>query len=801
MPISDKMLKELMATFQAELQEHLNTLNKGLLSLEQNPASNERADLLMNIFRAAHSIKGASRAVSLKDIETIAHHIEDVLVKVREGRLALHPQHFDILLSAVDAIGTAMTAYHHGEQMPTKLMNDVLARLDEIAKEETTPDAPKLSVGKPEGEKVSAGAPQAMVENSRRKEPPIPESPSQASVSSDSEALPADPHGSTTPKPVKEQQPIGPRSQADDTIRVRTTKLDALMDGLGELLVMQMRTEKLVGQMKALQERNLRWQNNWRKARPYCSSLRRQHLKSDKTDFVPLFDFLENNEQQLKVHGIEINTLLDNLTNDRNRLQIVTDDLQNGIRNARMLPVATLFELFPRMVRDLSHDHGKEIVLKVEGQETEVDRQALELMKDPLTHLLRNAVDHGIEAPEERLALGKPRHGTIRLCAEQSGNNLVLKVSDDGRGINLDTVRRVAIERGLVSSENMANLSEQEVVEFIFYSGLSTAMQTTDISGRGIGMDVVRKNLEQMRGLIQVETHLGLGTTFVLTLPLTLTTSQVLLARVAGETIGLPMMNVERILHVDVAKIGSIDGHPAIYAEGRPLPLVSLANVLKLPEAEQSLTTDAKIPVVILSVVEKRIALRVSGFLSTQQVVVKSLGGQLQRVRNVAGAAILGDGHLVTILNVSDLIRSIQVKSASSLSLPIITKEPRRWRLLLADDSITTRALEKHILENAGYDVLAASDGQEAWELICGNDKGLPDLVVSDVDMPRMNGFALTQSIKGDSKYSHVPVVLVTSLDSSQDRLHGMEAGADAYIIKSSFDQRELLNTIERLIR
>jgi len=347
----------------------------------------------------------------------------------------------------------------------------------------------------------------------------------------------------------------------------------------------------------------------------------------------------------------------------------------------------------------------------------------------------------------------------------------------------------------------MPDLNEREVVEMIFYSGLSTAEQTTDLSGRGVGMDVVRKNLEQIHGLIQVETRPGVGTSFVLMLPLTLTTSQVLLVRVAGETVALPMINVERILHVNVVKLGSIEGHSAIYAEGRPLPLVSLANVLKLPEVEQPLPPDAKIPVVILSVAEKRIALRVSGFLSTQQVVLKSLGGQLRRVRNVAGAAILGDGQLVTILNVSDLMKSLRAKSVASLGPPIVTKEVRRWRVLLADDSLTTRTLEKHILENAGYEVLTAADGQEAWELISKNEKGSPDLVVSDVNMPRMDGFVLTQSIKGDSSYARMPVVLVTSLESPQDRLHGMEAGADAYIVKSTFDQRELLETIERLIK
>ena len=744
-----------MVTFQAELEEHLSTLNKGLLSLERNPAPEERANLLMNIFRAAHSIKGGARAVNLKDIETIAHRVEDVLAKVRGGDISLTPQHFDVLLTAADAIGTAMAAHLRGEQMETEFMTALLARLDDTARGQT-----------------EAGAPQTISETSGGE------------------------------KREKDHQLIGSRPiQGDDTIRVRTTKLDALMEGLGELLVMQMRTEKLLSQVKALQDRTIYWQKKWRKARPHCNRLRRHNLKLDKTDLAPLFDFLEKNEQEIKAFSTEFNRLLNRLTNDRNYLQLVTDDLQNGIRSTRMLPIATLFDLFPRMVRDLAHAQGKDIVLEADGQETEVDRQALELMKDPLTHLLRNAVDHGIESPEKRLAIGKSRYGTIRLCAEQRGNNLVLTVSDDGHGIDLDAVRRSAIERGLVSSDKIADLSERETIELIFYSGLSTAGQITDLSGRGVGMDVVRKNLEQVRGLIQVETKQGLGATFTLTLPLTLTTSQVLLVRVAGETIALPMMNIERILHVNVERVGSIEGHPAVYAEGRPLPLISLAHVLELPEVEQPLPPHAKIPVVILSALEKRIALRVGGFLSTQQVVIKSLGGQLRRVRNIAGAAILGDGQLVTILNVSDLMKSIHTRSVASLALPIVTKEARRSRVLLVDDSITTRALEKHILENAGYEVIAVTDGQEAWDLIWRNEKGLPDVVVSDISMPRMDGFVLTQSVKADSRYARVPVILVTSLESPQDRLHGMEAGADAYIVKSTFDQRELLETIERLIR
>jgi two-component system chemotaxis sensor kinase CheA len=776
MPLSDKLLNELMTTFQAELQEHLSTLNNGLLTLEKSPATDERVSLLSEIFRAAHSIKGAARAVNLKEIETMAHRVEDVLAEVRNGNLSLTPKRSDALLKTIDAIGNAMAARLRGEEIPNDVTDGVLALLDGITKGQAEPSASQAATETP--------------------------APPRAEQSTGGTFIPPTKSGDAPVDKGKDPPPIGARPvPVDETIRVRTSKLDALMDGLGELLVMQMRTEKLLAQMKALQERTLRWQKNWRKARPHCNRLRRNYLKADKTDLTPLFGFLESNEQELKALGTHHATLLEHLANDCNHLQITTDDLQNGIRSLRMLPVGTLFNLFPRMVRDLSNSQGKEIVLDVQGQEAEVDRQALELIKDPLTHLLRNAVDHGIEPPEERLAAGKPRHGTIRLCAEQRGNNLILTVSDDGRGINLDAVRRAAIERGLFSSEKMASLSESEVVEMIFYSGLSTAEEITDLSGRGVGMDVVRKNLEQIHGLIQVETRVGGGTSFVLTLPLTLTTSQVLLIRVAGETVALPMINVERILHVHVSKVGRIQGHSAIYAEGRPLPLVSLASVLKLPEMEQPLPPDAKIPVVLLSAAEKRIALRVGGFLSTQRVVMKPLGRQLRKIRNIAGAAILGDGQLVTILNVSDLTKSLQAKSVASLGPPIIAKEARRPRVLLADDSITTRTLEKHILENAGYEVLTAADGQEAWELIRGKEKGLPDLVVSDVNMPRMDGFVLTQSIKGDSSYARVPVVLVTSLESSQDRLHGMEAGADAYIVKSTFDQRELLETIERLIR
>ena len=796
MVLSDKMQKELMETFEKELEEHLAILNKGLLALEKSQAAPEREILLTNVFRSAHSLKGAARFVNIKDIEALAHRMEDALAIIKSELRPLAANHVDVFLQALDAIGASMELHKHGKRLPENQLTAITTRLGNIAIDNTC--EPLRSTEKPPVINTISNT-----QGDLAIKPPSPAA--EKNITEDGSAILRDSEitlsPGTFPAKAVNQSPLPFQSTGDDTIRVATSKLDALMGNLGELMVVRMRTEQLLEQMKAMQQHALRWQKSWRKARPHFSRLRRSKIWSHDPDQARLFEFVENNEQELKAATAEINTLMGSLKNDRNYLNLVTDDLQNSIRNARMLPIATLFDIFPRMVRDLARDFEKDIVLEMTGQETEVDRQALEMMKDPLMHIVRNSIDHGIEPPEERLSFGKPRYGTIRISAEHRGSNLLLMIADDGRGVNLDSVRHAAVERGLLSPEKATGLSEHETMELIFFSGISTAKKVTDISGRGVGMDVVRGSLEQMHGLIQVETALGLGTTFMLTLPLTMATSHVLLVRAAGETVALPMMNVERMLRVSVDKVRNIEGYPAIHAEGRPLPLISLAHILELGNGEQPLTADAKIPVLIISLAEKRVALRVDAFLSTQQIVVKPLGSQLRKLRNIAGVTILGDGQLVPILNIADIMKSIHSRAVTASALPIVTRESLRRHVLVVDDSITTRTLEKHILENAGYDVSALVDGQEAWEWLRNSDQRLPDLVVSDIDMPRMNGFGLTESIKGDSRYANIPVVLVTSLDSPQDRFRGMEAGADAYIVKTTFDQRELLEAIERLIK
>ena len=757
----EDMKRQLMATFKAELEEHLGTLTNGLLALEKGPPEEERELLLADLFRVAHSIKGAGRAVGLMDIQSIAHRLEDVLGAIRQGELSPTPELFDLLFPALDFMREAMAAHLRGQSPPAEDHDRLLAGLEAILKGETPPP---LKPPEPEPEQPV---------------PYQPESPRAAQA-----PLPA------PPAPARPRPPA-----AEEAVRVTTDKLDALMAGAGELLVARLRTEQRLAELKTLQELLGQWQKSWRQARGSFNNLQRKN--GQRPEVTALLEFLARNEEHLNNVCSGMNNLFRLLTGDYRHLVLLTDDLQDGVHRVRMVPIATLFDLFPRMVRDLTRERGNEVILQVEGVQTEVDRQLLEVLKDPLTHLLRNAVDHGIEPPDRREAAGKPRRGTIRLGAVQKGTTIVVEVADDGQGIDLDAVVREAVARGLLTEQEASGLSRRETLELTFRSGLSTTAQATELSGRGVGLDVVRENLEKMHGLVEVETTLGRGTVFTLTLPLTLATSHVLLVEVARQTVAVPTTAVERILRVDAAGVSSIEGKAAIQTGGQSLPLISLAEVLELPRVEDSAAPDHKIPVVVLGVAEKRVACRVDRLKGTHEVVIKNLGRQLMRVRNVAGATILGTGQVVTIINVTDLMKAAKPGRTGVVQASIERREAPRRRVLVVDDSITTRTLEKNILENAGYQVRVAADGEEAWALVQGEPL---DAIVADITMPRMDGFTLTEMVKGDERFKETPLVLVTSLESSQDRIRGLEAGADAYITKSSFDQKELLETIERLI-
>ena len=763
--------RELLATFQSELEDLLGVLNKGLLALEKGPSREEREQLLADLFRAAHSIKGGARAVKIRDIERISHRLEDVMGMIQRGDLAIHPDIFDILFRAADALTDAMDAYLERNELPKGRRDALLADLEGLKDSLPVPET---------GGALSIKEPEARTTQPRETSPEaLP------AMRSDAPSVPA------APSPPRKT----PAAPAEETIRITTAKVDTLMDRMGEFMVTRMRTEQRLNELTAIAQKLCRWQKSWSRARGDYGLLKRRDGHTQ--EMKRLFDFLDLNGDNLKVLGREIQSLLRQFTGDYRYLSLLTDDMHEGVRRVRMLPVATLFERYPRMVRDLAREQGKEVDLQVEGAETEVDRQLLDIMKDPLIHLLRNAVDHGIESPGAREAAGKPRTGTIRLRAAQKGNTIVLEVSDDGAGIDLAAVKRTALERGVLTSPELDDLKDRDALNLIYHSGFSTLQKVTELSGRGVGLDVVRKNLERLQGVAEVNTEAGKGVTFTLTLPLTLATTHALLMETAGQIVSVPTSTVIRILKVKMEDIRSIEGKPAIHVYGSPLSLFSLARVLQMPGGEAPLNAGQKIPIVVLGIAEKRLAFRIDELYGTQEIVVKGMGRQFSRVRNVSGAAILGDGRIVMILNVADLMKTAQKGVGMTALASVRVEEVPRRRVLVVDDSITTRTLEKNILDNAGYLVTVAADGEEAWAILQSEPF---DGIVADINMPRMDGFVLTRKIKGHEQFKRLPIVLVTSLETPQDKIKGMEAGADAYIIKGTFDQQDLLTTVERLM-
>jgi two-component system chemotaxis sensor kinase CheA len=470
------------------------------------------------------------------------------------------------------------------------------------------------------------------------------------------------------------------------------------------------------------------------------------------------------------------------------------------MKKVLMLPAASLLEIFPKVVRDLARDRGKEVELVTRGGDTEIDRRILEEIKDPLLHLVRNAVDHGIEKPEVRLSEHKPRRGTVMLAVTpKSGNAVEIIITDDGAGIDAQKVRAAALKTGAVSQEEAQRLSEGEALSLIFRSGISTSPIITDISGRGLGLAIVEEKVEKLGGTLSLESRPNAGTTFRIRVPLTLATFRGILVRAGESLFILPTINVRRVFKVNEEEIKTVENKETILCDDQLISLVRLDSVLGLPP--RSVTGERRdyVHAVVLGSADKRIAFLVDEILDEQEILVKSLGRQLSRVRNIAGATLLGTGQVVPILNVSDLMKSaVKVSTSRGRAATAAEKAAtKRKSILVAEDSITARTLLKNILESAGYVVKTTVDGADALtELKAGSY----DLLVSDVEMPRMSGFELTEKLREDKRLAELPVVLVTSLDSREDRERGIDVGANAYIVKSSFDQSNLLETVRRMI-
>ncbi len=556
----------------------------------------------------------------------------------------------------------------------------------------------------------------------------------------------------------------GPAPFRIESVRVDTRKLDALMTHAGELMVTRTRV--------ALAEELARSRGNG----------------------------------AAQVRVARMTALLARLrgssAEDSARLDYIAGELESGIRLIRLLPLSNVFNLFPRLVHDLGQEQGKEVELLIEGEETNADKRILEEIKDPLMHLLRNAVDHGIEPPQVRVQAGKARAGKVRIKASQTASSVTIEVSDDGRGLDESAIRSAALRRGLADEEALAAMGSAQIQSLIFNPGMSTAAFVTDVSGRGVGMSVVRANVERLKGSIELVSAPGQGTRIRMLLPVTLATVRVLIVQVNGHPYGLPAECVQVLRQVAGADLFTVEGRDAVLHQGRPVSVARLGDLLELPPVsalDPARDTSAATPCVLLSLGGECLGVLVDALLDEQEVVLKPQSALLERVRNVLGATILDSGEICMVLNPQDLLASLR-KGVAPLAGPrseVGENAAAKKAILLAEDSITTRTQEARILENAGYEVVTAVDGLEAWNQLATRAF---DAVVTDIVMPNLSGLALTEKIRGEPKYAELPIILVTSLASDEDKRRGLEAGADAYLTKPAFDQQLLLDCLERLI-
>jgi two-component system chemotaxis sensor kinase CheA len=605
-------------------------------------------------------------------------------------------------------------------------------------------------------------------------------------------------------------------SLASGTVRVSTQKLDAVMRQVEELLAPRLASAQRAKELREVAVSFATWKKQRARMRPVLRLIERYVEgggrsngaarglpELPKQELPKLLEHLESEQLFMKTIEERLLRLSKFAAHDRRALAGMSDNLLHDVKEMHLMPFSSLLEIFPRFTRELARDQGKQVELVIQGGEIEIDRRTLEEMKDPLMHLLRNCVDHGIEQPAMRQDKGKPACGNITVAiAQKDGGKIEITVADDGAGIDAARVKAAAHKLGLVSAEEVEKLSEQGAQALIFHSGISTSQIITDISGRGLGLAIVREKVERLGGAVALESrHDGgvqdTGTSFRITLPLMLATFRGVLVRAGEHCFVIPALSVERVTRVAQQDIRTVENRATISLDGQAVALVSLGDALELPRQSSTANTSAQVAVVVLGTGRQRVAFQVEEILGEQEVLVKTLGRQLARVRNVAGASVLGTGQVVAVLNVPDLLKSA-VKQAAP---PPVAAETHgvaeKQSILVVEDSITSRALLKNILESAGYRVTTAVDGVDAYTTL---KTGTFDLIVSDVEMPRMDGFDLTAKVRADKQLAELPVVLVTALESREHRERGIDVGANAYIVKSSFDQSNLLEVVQQLI-
>ncbi len=758
------VLKSIMVTFKAEAEEHLLAISEGLTELRRMPPSGARAEVVERIYRDTHSLKGAARSVGLEMIEAICQTLEDVFAAVKNTELPVS----DGLSAAVQTVLEEVRRLVEGRKTMAANTWEIVAALKaaidpqpETATPISEPDAP---VSGPPSSQTGAAPSAAAVEAAEPDE--------------------------TSHEPLA------------DTVRVPVARLEALLRLVEELLRIELMSTQRSAETATLLEMHGAWTKRWNGLVPAIVSSGRD-LDTTSAEVKP--EPASGPEECLADAGRELSAFHSALKGFSTRLDVdrrwtssILDHLLASAKEVLMLQFSVMGQMLTRMAAELSRAECKPVALTVHGTHIKIEKRVLDEMNDPLIHLIRNCVGHGIEPAEVRRRLGKPECGAIKVSLSQKdGNKVEICVEDDGAGIDCARVKASAIKSGLLDAAEAGNLDDGEILSLIFRSGVSTSQIITSLSGRGLGLAIVSEKVEKLGGRVRVDSTPGQGTRIRLLLPATLATFRGTLVRAGDRSFVMPTDSVAKAIRFSADQIHSVESRETIAFAGRAISFVKLADVLGIPD-RQTGENKGQVTALVVHSAGRYIGLGISEVLGEQEILVRSLGPQLASVTNISGAAMLGSGALVPILNVADLMRSASAFcGAPRPADPAPDASGEVKSLLVVEDSVTSRVLLKSILQAAGYEVTTAVDGMDAFTTMRTTRF---DLVVSDVEMPRMNGFELTTRIRQDAAFKEMPVVLVTARESREDKERGIECGANAYIVKSSFDQTNLLSVIEGLL-
>ncbi len=764
-------LQEILEDFLVEAFELIEQMDQDLVELEGNP---EDLELLNGIFRVAHTVKGSSSFLNFDILTKLTHHMEDVLNKARKGDLKITPDIMDVILESVDMMKGLLEAIKESSTDSTSgiEIEDICARFDvistgkemiasediieieeketvEVAKVEEDVDMSNFT-DEEVADEIERLLAQKMQEKLAKKAKKDAE-PKKSGTGSVEQQLKA--KQPTFIQPKKETEKDTPKkvpSTPEQTIRVEVSRLDHLMNLIGELVLGKNRLLKIYDDVE-------------------------ERYEGEK--------FLE-----------ELNQVVSSVS-------LVTTDLQIAVMKTRMLPVSKVFNKFPRLVRDLSRDLNKEIELILSGEETELDKSIIEVIGDPLVHMVRNSCDHGVETPDIRKAAGKEAGGTVHLKAYNEGNQIVIEIKDDGAGMDPDFLKMKALDKGVITDREAESMSDKEAYGLVFKPGFSTAAKVTGVSGRGVGMDVVKTNIEKLNGIIDIDSELGKGSTFKLKIPLTLAIMQALLVSAQEESFAIPLSSVLETVRISNEEIYTIEGKNVLRLRSEILSLVRLSDLFGV---EQIFDSGEHSYVVIIGLAESKMGIVVDGLVGQEEVVIKSMGDYLQGIEGIAGATIRGDGGVTLITDVAAMMHlakdiKVDLTKQKENSNATVKNSPSDYNVLVVDDSKTDRTIMRKSLAPLGITLTEATNGVEALSILKANEISF-DAVLVDIEMPQMDGYTLASEIRKYSKYRNLPLIAVTSRTSKSDRLRGVEVGMTEYITKP-YSQEYLMSAVSKNIK